>query len=233
MIFIISLAKIIFYASIGGIIFLVAKKFFEQKQERERLIFLLKDIFAKLKIFGTGFFLKARRLVNFLAPKIKNSVIILVKKLAQAALVIKNFLLERASRWKKELKPMHLPKEKKEFLSHLWEKINKTKAAPVSKEPSKEFQSAFRPTLTKVTVKPAVPNVSVVDDPIKREILMKQEQSLLKLIVSRPKDFNLYKKLGIIYKELGSFEDAKNCFEYALKLGSKDRDIVRELEALK
>ncbi|MEO0084770.1 MAG: tetratricopeptide repeat protein, partial [candidate division WOR-3 bacterium] len=82
-------------------------------------------------------------------------------------------------------------------------------------------------------VKPAVPNVSVVDDPIKREILMKQEQSLLKLIVSRPKDFNLYKKLGIIYKELGSFEDAKNCFEYALKLGSKDRDIVRELEALK
>lgn len=226
MILIISLAKILFYASILGMLFLVLKKILENQEQRDKVVALLKESLNKVLELFKIFFKFIVKLYNFSLPKIKQIILIVFRKIKQLFFVTVKFISDKIASWKKELKPLHLPKEKKEFLSHLWEKVNQDKKTipvftqqqpkPIKQESSKDAHKPF-----------------IVEDPIKREILIKQEQSLLKLIVMRPKDVNLYKKLGIIYKELGVIEDARNCFNYALKLGAKDKEIQKELELLK
>ncbi len=255
----ILIAKIIFYFSIAGILALYLKKIFTQKEKRDKIIFITKIIFSKINIFFKQAGLWFKKMFFFIAPKFKKTVIFSVNKITQFFLIIKNAFLSRIANFKKELKPVYFSKEKKEFLKNLWEKVNKTKEGRLSVkvERTDDFQnkkippSIFKPIFEeKKEVSPLKEQMfylrtddsktdneelkqQVVDDPIKRDILLKQEQSLLKLITLRPKDFNIYKKLGIIYKELGNFEDARNCFEYALKLGSKDRDLQKEIEMLR
>jgi len=256
MIFLILLVKIIFFVSLGGIFLLFLKKLLKQKQEREKLYIFLQKIFQITKNIIALTKQYGKRFIEFLFPKIKNFAFATFQKILQITLNLRNFLKNQMAKWKKELKPVHFSKEKKEFLAHLWEKVNNTKTTQIKvkelgKEPTAEISSIPKDInknisqtekilpkdqpLKSFTPKPAFsqPKVPIFEDPIKRDILLKQEQSILKLIVSKPKDFNLYKKLGFIYKELGNLEDARNCFEYALKLGAKDREIQKELELLK
>lgn len=64
-------------------------------------------------------------------------------------------------------------------------------------------------------------------------ILREQERLIIRQIVKQPRDIALYKRLGFVYMELEERSDAKECFEQALKLGSQDPLIRKELERLK
>lgn len=74
------------------------------------------------------------------------------------------------------------------------------------------------------------------DDRVNREraaaILRHQERKLLQQIVEHPRDIALYKRLGYVYLELDQPNDAKDCFAQAIKLGSQDPLVRRELQRL-
>lgn len=257
----ISFVKIIFYISIGGIFLLLLKRFFTQQEKREKFKHFIKKALYNGKIFSLKLIFLIKKIVKHfnenIKPKIKNAATFTAIETAKFFSRVKNSLQSKTARVKNELKPIHFTKEKKEFFSHLWEKVNKTRKVQTSTSAEKIFQLKSKkekiPIFTQtskhqeqtpslMTAAPQTASVSlkpkeelkrqIVEDPIKKDILIKQEKSLLKLVTLKPKDFNLYKKLGIIYKELGSFEDAKNCFEYALKLGARDKEIQKELEFL-
>lgn len=254
------LAQTIFYISVGGILLLLSKKFLTQKEKREKLLNFVKKsaFYAKASFLKLAFsVMKITKYLNEkLKPRIRSAALLTAGIMVKTFSRLRKSFQSNVARVKSELRPIHFSKEKKEFFLHLWEKVNKTKKAtpPASQEQASQLKTRDEqiPIFTRISKKegqaPLVASFQassvniglkeelqkqIVEDPIKRDILIKQEQSLLKIITLRPKDFNLYKKLGIIYKELGSFEDAKNCFEYALKLGARDRDIQKELEILK
>lgn len=64
------------------------------------------------------------------------------------------------------------------------------------------------------------------------KILREQEQIILRQIVKHPKDIALYKRLGFVYLELGESPDAVECFRQAVKLGSQDPLVRKELQRL-
>ena len=68
---------------------------------------------------------------------------------------------------------------------------------------------------------------------IDKTILMKKEKWLLYAILKNPKNANFYKKLGRIYLQLNNREDARNCFEYAVQLGSQDPEVKALLSQLR
>jgi len=64
-------------------------------------------------------------------------------------------------------------------------------------------------------------------------ILQKKERWLLYAIAKNPKNANFYKKLGRIYLQMNNIDDARNCFEYVLKLGSQDPEIKSLLSSMR
>lgn len=65
-----------------------------------------------------------------------------------------------------------------------------------------------------------------------QDILKQKEIALLKQVSARPKDISLYKRLGFLYVELGLRNEARQAFETALRLGSQDSEIKKQLEKL-
>ncbi|MEK9147531.1 MAG: tetratricopeptide repeat protein [Patescibacteria group bacterium] len=70
------------------------------------------------------------------------------------------------------------------------------------------------------------------EDNIDLEILSQKEKNLLEAIVKNPSDISFYKKLGKVYMAMNNFDDAKNCFQYVIKLGSKDKEIKELLDKI-
>ncbi len=81
-----------------------------------------------------------------------------------------------------------------------------------------------------------LPKVEVIEpaEPDERTlaILREQEQIILHQITKTPQDIALYKRLGFVYVELGEKNDARLCFAQAVKLGSQDPLVKRELQIL-
>lgn len=56
-------------------------------------------------------------------------------------------------------------------------------------------------------------------------ILQEKEHLLLERIVQDPKNPSSYKRLGKVYLQMKKKVDARQCFEYALKLGARDPEV--------
>jgi len=113
------------------------------------------------------------------------------------------------------------PEGKKDYLEKLFKAV-----------PSKRAEEKARETKQKAAFSKRTRESKKEDRVFKERILRKQERLILEKITSNPKDPRLYKRLGYVYLELGERRDARRCFEYALKIGRRDKDIVKVLENL-
>ncbi|KKU82383.1 MAG: Tetratricopeptide TPR_2 repeat protein [Parcubacteria group bacterium GW2011_GWA2_47_8] len=60
-------------------------------------------------------------------------------------------------------------------------------------------------------------------------LLKREERALLEAIMRTPRDIRLYKRLGVVYQELGAEQDAQRCFKEALRRGSQDPEVRKAL----
>ncbi len=60
-----------------------------------------------------------------------------------------------------------------------------------------------------------------------------EEQHLIMRIAQNPKDAELYRELGMLYIEMGSFDEAIQCFQAILLLDPADMDAKNRVEELK
>ena len=61
---------------------------------------------------------------------------------------------------------------------------------------------------------------------------VQREQDFIDIIVKNPKNIIAYKALGLYYFKQHNYKDAKESLETALKLGSKDKQILKVLEEI-
>lgn len=168
-------------------------------------------------------------------------------------------LASQAKELRQDMKSFEIPSHKEDFLDKLdgGEK-QETKVAPAPKRSlgerflgrsfarveRKEPLTQFTPI---IEGEPELKEVSPqgfqmtnlkeehinVEAEVDKDILTKKEKWLLYAIAKNPKNTNFYKKLGRIYLQMNNLEDAKNCFEYALRLGSHDPEVKALLSELR
>ena len=103
------------------------------------------------------------------------------------------------------------------------------KVTSIREESSKAHGIIARRKERRMAPVQAVPEVD--DENMRRtqQLLRQEEQALLDAIMRTPKDIRLYKRLGLVYQELGNDRDAHQCFREALKRGSQDPEVRRAL----
>lgn len=173
-----------------------------------------------------------------------------LKDLKRVLLVGKNKLVRQVAELREDMKTFEVPIHKKDFLERLHEekqgKEEKKEEKPplvIKKDPlgrreERKDESQGEDivierevgsfSVHKLEAKPLVREVEV-----DKRILHRKEQGLLDAIVKNPKNPNFYKKLGKVYLLMNNTDDAKNCFEYALKLGAQDPEIKSLLVEIK
>ncbi len=133
---------------------------------------------------------------------------------------------------KEDLKTLEFPTHKEDFFDKLQthvsrDKISKellTKSLGKVKEPEKvTILQNTAPGFQEQEIELSTQKEE--SDIVDAHALEQKERNLLEAIAKQPKNPNFYKRLGKIYLQMQNIADAKNCFEYALKLGAQDPEL--------
>lgn len=134
---------------------------------------------------------------------------------------------------RQDLQTFRLPYDKEDFFDRLQDTTPKEPAARTQKKLSslapKRLDQAMVGFQEQGIEEPESGEGQFIDE----KILEKKERSLIEAIAKNPKNPNFYKKLGKIYLQMQNTLDARQCFEYALKLGAQDpelRQLLVEIE---
>lgn len=253
--------KIILILSFLGIVFIVLKynkiKYNERKFSYKELHLHLKDIFFIFYKNSISFINEIFRKINKLKPIISKYLYIFYKHIKYLynffisffeSLKVKIFKLYDNINERKKIREKVINKNKEFFediSNNNEEKIlNKEKKVNFIENKEKiknENQVNENKEVLQVDNEEisGFHEISIIDknnnkddDDIDREILEQKEKNLLEAIIKNPREISFYKKLGKVYIAMNNFEDAKNCFQYVIKSGSKDPEIKELLDKM-
>lgn len=214
-----------------------------------RLIKILKKFFGQAGSMLRLGLRRLRPLATLLAGYLKRGGPFAVKGLRLGARVVKrtgikviHIIKNTIETFRRDLKTFEVPGHKEDFFDRLQEKSDKKEHVREQRyqeeeeEPLfvKEDELAVRDRAPIVVKKSHIPILQEQELPesvfseeqgVDVKILKVKEQNLLEAIIKNPKNPNFYKKLGKIYLQMQHLEDAKQCFEYALKLGAQDPEL--------
>lgn len=223
----------------------------------------MKKFFNALSHFGDTIGEKLTHGIKASFPLLKRGSILLVQSISSFTSRFTSKMAEHAKELKQDMKEFEVTKNKEDFLERLEGEIGKKEEEQKSKEETPVHRSAeeissrelpetflqekrphrMAPIRAQETtrerevrgfrVSPISQGTSSPEGELDKDILEQKEKWLLYAIAKNPKNPNFYKKLGRIYLQMNSLEDAKNCFEYALKLGSQDPEIRSLLTEIK
>lgn len=74
-----------------------------------------------------------------------------------------------------------------------------------------------------------VPSEHPFQVPFDLALFHQKEEQLLLQITKNPKNPSSYKRLGKVYLQLDNWQDARQCFEHAIKLGARDPELQQLL----
>lgn len=145
---------------------------------------------------------------------------------------------------RQDLRMFELPKHKEDFFDRLQEEKQETRRPLGDHHRRQESSPALNPLKTKSADEailapatavmkenlPVFQTEEVGDDYAPEphadtELFHQKEEQLLAQIMKDPRNPSSYKKLGKIYLHLENWKDARQCFEYAMKLGARDPEL--------
>lgn len=223
-----TILKTILLASFIGLAVIVAKnritnpevriQFIEDMERNKKRI---KRTILFVAQFGNATGKRIFRELRELLPQIKKGFILFFADCKSFLLTLKTKILHGIRELREDMKAFEIPLHKKDFIERLGEgKIEKESPYPLSRDQGIKENALKGFAITSLPPEEVLPEVEV-----DVEILEKKEEGLIDAIARNPKNPNFYKKLGKIYLQMSNTEDARNCLEYALKLGAKDPEI--------
>lgn len=203
-----------------------------------------------LKVLAAGLAAKGSTLARRFIPLVKTGVVISAKGLLRLAGGIKSKVISGAKELREDMKAFEFPRHKEDFLDRLDGKVDKEtpmsegQSEPIAQRSLGERMFSRKPTPAPREVAQSTPSLvrekqvqgfqvtqlaqaQMVASEVEIDgtILQEKEKWLLYAISKNPKNTSFYKKLGRIYLQMNNPEDARNCLEYALKLGSQDPEV--------
>lgn len=251
--------KLILLASFIGLAIIVVKnrlanpqmrvQFFEDLEMNKRR---LRNFGATLNDLGSRSLRALGVWVGILLPRLKQGGIFLWHKFLELTARVKKQLATQTKELRQDMKSLEVPSHKEDFLDKLDGGPETPSPLPIKEEPVVPRRSLGERFLgieeevpvRQSEIKPAprvqgfrvtqIQQTAAANDiEVDKDILMKKEKWLLYAIAKNPKNANFYKKLGRIYLQMNNQEDAKNCFEYAVRLGSQDPEVRSLLSQLR
>lgn len=253
--------KVILFASFVGLAVIVTKhkvtnpamrvRFLEDLERNKKRI---KTLFSSLgnlgsflrKFFGILWSFLLRGVRNLLPyGKIffrgaQKGIRLFFKDVKRVILLGKERAMRQVAELREDIRTFEVPTHKKDFLerlheekearapSNVAEKLDKEITLPIKKEDMLADKPLGGFHVHKLEAQRPVREVE-----IDKRILQRKEQGLLDAIVKNPQNPNFYKKLGKVYLLMNNLEDARNCFEYAVKLGAQDPEVKSLLLEIK
>lgn len=253
--------NIILFASFVGLAVIITKhkitnpamrvRFFEDLERNKKRIKTLLSYLGNLGSFLQKFF---QILWSFLLRGVKNllpygkilfhgakkGIGLFCKDVKRVILLGKDRVIRQVAELREDMRTFEVPTHKKDFLERLHEEKEASVPLSIVKEPDKEITSPIKEedilaekSLGGFHVHKLEAQRPVREVEIDKRILQRKEQGLLDAIVKNPQNPNFYKKLGKVYLLMNNVQDARNCFEYAVKLGAQDPEVKSLLLEIK
>lgn len=163
-------------------------------------------------------------------PRFKKGFILFLRDMKRLLGVLKHTFTQQAKELREDMKAFELPLHKEDFLERLHkETLKEEKKEGIFLEPKEKKEEELKGFQVSKLSKEHLRSEIEVD----KHILEEKEQELIEAIAKHPDNPTFYKKLGKIYLQMNNKDDAKNCLEYALKLGARDpevKSILGEIE---
>ena len=223
-----TILKFIILASFIGLALIVARNRLTNPEVRVQFLEDLeinKQRLRKFLFFLSQFGNKAARKViqtsGTFVEELKKGGVLFLKDCKTFFSMLTSKLVRQVKELRKDMKAFEIPSHKKDFL----ERLHKEKMQEEGKASSSLGELVREKQVKGFAIRTISEGEFFKEAEVDLKILERKERSLIDAIAKNPKNASFYKKLGKVYWQLDKVEDAKNCFDYALKLGAQDPEI--------